>query len=111
MNRKEHLTKEGLQQIINLRASINLGLSDELKVAFPNTTPVQRPEIKDQEIKDPQWLAGFASAEGCFLISVYNSKTITGLAAKLIFKVTQHSRDAELIENLAFYLKCGQYYI
>jgi len=53
LSRKEHLTKEGLQQIINLRASMNLGLSNELEAAFPNTTPVARPEVKKQEIKDP----------------------------------------------------------
>jgi len=42
MNRKEHLTPDGLQQIVNLKASINLGLSDELKVYFSNTIPVPR---------------------------------------------------------------------
>lgn len=65
INRKEHLTKEGLQQIINLRASINNGLSYELKVAFPNTIPVHRPVV-DQVIQDPNWLAGFAEGESNF---------------------------------------------
>jgi hypothetical protein len=36
MNRKEHLTSEGLTRIIAIRASMNNGLSPELKVAFPN---------------------------------------------------------------------------
>ncbi len=40
---------------------MNKGLSDELKAAFPNTEPVPRPIVVDQVIKDPQWLAGFAS--------------------------------------------------
>ena len=53
MSRKEHLTIEGLQQIVNIRASMNKGLSPELKMAFPNTIPVKRPLIVDQEIKDP----------------------------------------------------------
>lgn len=53
MNRKEHLTKEGLQQIINLRASMNLGLSDELKATFPNTILVPRPPVVGKEIQDP----------------------------------------------------------
>ena len=47
MNRKEQLTQEGLQQIVNLRASINNGLSPKLKEAFPDTIPVQRPIVKD----------------------------------------------------------------
>lgn len=40
-----HLTEDGLQQIINLRASINLGLSDLHKSKFPNYNPVARPII------------------------------------------------------------------
>ena len=40
MIKGEHLKKEGLQSIINIRASLNLGLSEVLKAAFPNTIPV-----------------------------------------------------------------------
>lgn len=32
---KEHLTIEGVNKIVAIKASMNLGLSDELKVAFP----------------------------------------------------------------------------
>lgn len=52
-NRKAHLTKEGLQQIVNLRASLNKGLSEGLNEAFPETIPDPRPLVNDQEIKDP----------------------------------------------------------
>ena len=48
MDHKKHLTVEGLQQIVNLRAAINLGLSDELKAAFPNIISVKRPLVKSQ---------------------------------------------------------------
>ena len=37
-NCKEHFTSEGLQKIVNLKASINWGLSSELKAAFPEGT-------------------------------------------------------------------------
>jgi len=53
---KEHLIIEGLQKIVNIKASMNLGLSAprvELKMAFPNAIPVKRPLVKDQIIKDP----------------------------------------------------------
>jgi hypothetical protein len=50
---KEQLTMEGLQKIVAIKASINHGLSDELKVAFKYITPVQRPKILDSKIKDP----------------------------------------------------------
>ena len=36
INTKEHLTIEGLRKIVSLKASINLGLTDELKGAFPD---------------------------------------------------------------------------
>jgi hypothetical protein len=52
MINKAHLTTEGLQEIINIKASMNLGLSDELKSNFINTVPVQRPTIKTTNIPD-----------------------------------------------------------
>jgi hypothetical protein len=46
------LTKDGLEQIINIRASINLGLSDLHKTKFPKFNPVDRPIINYTEIPD-----------------------------------------------------------
>jgi hypothetical protein len=66
---KEHLTYEGVQKIISIKASMNLGLTDSLKIAFPNVVPVLRPIIKSK-ISDSNWLTGFTSAEGCFLVRV-----------------------------------------
>lgn len=43
MQLKEHLTLEGLQKIINIRATLNYGLSKELQLMFPETIPVPRP--------------------------------------------------------------------
>jgi hypothetical protein len=51
---KKHLTEEGLVEIVNIRASMNLGLSDELKKAFSNAVPVKRPLVLDLVIRDPQ---------------------------------------------------------
>ena len=39
MSNKSHLTMEGLQQIINIKASMNLGLSDLLKSEFKDFVP------------------------------------------------------------------------
>jgi len=52
-SRKEHLTIEGLRKIVAIKASMHLGLSKELKVAFPNIIPVKRPLVVDQVITDP----------------------------------------------------------
>jgi len=53
MNRQEHLTTEGLNKIVSLRASMNLGLYEVLKESFPEITPVPRPEVSHQGIQDP----------------------------------------------------------
>jgi hypothetical protein len=53
VQRKEHLTSEGFHQILSIKASINLGLSDSLKETFPEIVPVSRPKIEDQSISDP----------------------------------------------------------
>jgi LAGLIDADG endonuclease len=100
MNDKGHLTLEGLHRIVNLRASLNLGLSNLQKASFPNYNPVERPIIKTTEIADLNWIAGFASGEGCFLVSIYNSKTTIGQAVKLIFSISQHERDKNLASPL-----------
>lgn len=38
---KEHNTLEGVQKIVNIRASLNLGISKDLKEAFPRAVPVK----------------------------------------------------------------------
>lgn len=106
MSRKEHLTKEGLNKIVAMKASMNLGLSTELKAAFPHTIPVPRPLVNDQEIKDPQWVAGFVEGEGCFFVHIFKSKTKTGSAIKFIFQITQHTRDSELMKSLIEWFGC-----
>jgi hypothetical protein len=49
---------------------MNNGLSPEgpLKVAFPDVIAVQRPLLAVQEIKDPEWIAGFVEGEVVFLL-------------------------------------------
>ena len=92
MLNKEHLTPEGIQKIINLKASINRGLPDKLKAAFPDTKPVQRPVVELRSIPDPNWIAGFTSAEGCFHVNTSKSATNKlGFRAQLRFTITQHS--------------------
>ena len=108
MLNKEHLTEEGLHKIIAIRASLNLGLSPELELAFPKIAPVERPSVLDQKIKDPNWIAGFASAEGSFMVKIYQSNKLSlGSCVSLVFQITQHSRDKQLMENLIDYFGCG----
>ena len=39
VNNKAHLTLEDLKEIVNIKASMNLGLSESLQAAFPGVTP------------------------------------------------------------------------
>ena len=53
MRRKEHLTKEGFMKILAIKASMNHGLSEKLKVAFPDILAVERPLVIEKKIPDP----------------------------------------------------------
>jgi hypothetical protein len=44
---KEHIKEEGLHKIIAIKASMNLGLSDSLKGAFPSIVPAQRLKVEN----------------------------------------------------------------
>ena len=111
INTKVHLTEVGLQQIINIRASMNLGLSDLQISKFSHYKPVPRPINNYTEIKNPNWIAGFSTAEGCFVVNISKSNlTKTGQIIQLIFKISQHQRDKNLLELIAKYLNCGAVY-
>lgn len=109
LQNKGHLNPNGLQEIVNLKASLNLGLNDKLKAHFPNTLLVSRPQISFKGIPDPNWLSGFSEGEACFFISVYESlKSKLGYAVQLVFRITQHSRDKELLKGIEEYFSCGR---
>jgi len=107
-SQKEHLNKAGLNKIVAIRASMNRGLTDILKKEFPNIVPVNRPIMAKPDYLEPNGVSGFISGEGCFYISVYKSKTKLGYATALMFSVSQHMRDIQLIESLVTFFNCGQ---
>jgi hypothetical protein len=113
---KGHLSKEGLQEIMSIKANMNKGLSDELEKAFlsdKNTVAelnieVARPLVPDCIIPDPQWIAGFTTGEGCFMIKLSKSPTSRlGFGVQLIFQLTQNNRDEALMKCILTYLGCG----
>ena len=96
--------------VISKSNSVKTGLSEELKVAFPNAEPILRPLIQNQVIPDPCWLAGFINGEG-FFIHIKASKTKIGKQVLLKFQISQHLRDKELLESFVdYYFGCGNYY-
>ena len=115
VNSKEHLTEAGLKKLISVRASLNKGLPERLKVAFPNITPVPRPttpktnlEWNKSELK--HWMAGFVTGEGCFYIKTSKSKTHKlGINVGLQFIIVQNIRDAYLIESFVQFFGGGSF--
>jgi len=101
---------EGFTKLLAIRASLNLGLSTELKTEFSHIIPVVRPLVIQPKVLDPQWLVGFTEAEGCFLIDIYKAQTKVGEAVRLIFQLTQHSRDEALMNRLVEFFDCGSVY-
>lgn len=110
---KKHLTIEGLHELISIRASLNKGLSDRLKKAFPNIKPVVRPEVSNFSLVPHNsninhWVAGFVSGEGCFFIHTSKSKTHKlGISVALNFFVVQNIRDSYLLASFAQIFGCG----
>ena len=54
---------------LNIRASINKGLSKKLSIAFPNTNLIERPLVNIERINHFNWLVGFVDGEGCFYVN------------------------------------------
>ena len=116
---KKHLSPNGLQEIVNIRSSMNKGLTSNLIKSFPNTIPVERPIILFQDYH-PEWIAGFVSVfnqlvkdqEGDGGFSIRASKTdsdSTMFHLSLVFYITQHIKDTNLIKSFKPFFKCGTF--
>ena len=108
MLEKKHLTVEGLREIVAIKASMNRGLPDKLKTAFSDITPTDGPLGGGRAVSDPYWLAGFTTAEGCFFVNIHKSpNSKLKERVRLVFQLTQHSRDEYLMKTLVDYFGCG----
>ena len=106
---KEHLTQNGLNKVIALKACLKRGLPSDISLAFSDVILIDRPRVNNMDVKiDPYWFAGFSSGEACFYVKIFKSKTKIGEAVLLTFQLTQHLRDEPLIRRLADYLGCGR---
>ena len=106
INKGAHTTVNGLQKIINIKASLNLGLSESHKSEFNQVNPVERKIIQTTNIPDPNWVSGFVSGEGNFDASLRT--TSKGSKVSLRFRVSQHQRDTQLMGLLISYLGVGR---
>lgn len=97
MRDKKHLSAEGFRYILGIKASLNLGLPSPLKTAFPDISPISKALVQLPKEINPYWVAGFASGEACFSVNIWKSlSNKLGERVSCKFRITQHSRDAEL---------------
>ena len=107
---KLHLTEDGFKEILNIRASMNLRLTDQIKFVFFNLKPAKKPIVENFSIQNPNWLSGFTSGGyGCFnVIVVKSSHTKLGYRVCLRFEIAQHNWDIELLKSFITCLGCGR---
>ena len=106
MKCKKHLTLEGIQEIVNIKASMNTKISLS---AFSNIVPVIRLSVPLINSIDPFWFAGFSTGEACFSLSLKKSPSSKlGETAWLRFIITQHIRDKYLINSFVNFFGCGK---
>lgn len=108
MKNKEHLTLDGLKKILSYKASLNLGLSEELKDKFSDIKAVKRPLIIDKDIPSPCWVAGFTTGDGSFYLTIRANKLNEIPRTDIGFSITQHSRDMLLLEKFITFFNCGR---
>jgi len=109
MESGQHNSLPGLYEIFGLKAALNKGLPEIVKAEYPDIVPAILPEFQIPFSLNPDWLAGFITAEGSFFISLYLSeKRKAGYAVSLVFSLSQHVKDIELLKRLAKYLECGR---
>ena len=83
---------------------------------FPFTVPAERILVKDElDRNNPdhaKWLAGFIeAAEGNFHLGISdNNKLKLGKAVRLVFTLTQHSRDEVLLKSLVEFFENSGYF-
>ncbi len=102
----EHLNSEGVKKILSIKGAINKGLSDELLIAFPDIYIVGRPLIQVKETPNLKWIAGFVEAEGSFKVTIINRPN-NRYQVLIVFQITQHGRDKQLLNILLNYFGCG----
>lgn len=109
---QNHLTKEGLANIINIKASMNFkSISDFIQAEYPDINPVKRPLMQSIESIDPDWLSGFVEGEGCFFVNIYKRKdSILGEGVKLVFKITQDKRNSDILALFSRVFGSGKVY-
>jgi len=108
---KGSLSIVDLKNIVCIKASLNRGLSSNLKSIFLEVIPVKR-WYKYCDLKssiNPFWMLGFTEAEGNFYKGVYKKTDQHHGFVRLVFTITQHIRDKDLLKHFINFFNCGNY--
>ena len=57
----------------------------------------------NREIKklNPWWVTGYTDAEGSFILNIFKNKNVVlGYSVKLIYQITAHSSDIDIMYSL-----------
>jgi len=102
IKQREHLTERGILKLIGLKSSLNWGLSDNLKNAFPNVAYVNKPEYKFNQIPNPFWVSGFTSGDGSFHLNIKKtSNRVSRVSVR--YSINLNIKDIEVLKDLASY--------
>lgn len=98
MEKKEHLNKSGLESILSIRSVLNWGLTDKLKLYFPDVIPGIRPEYSiSNNPSDPNWISGFSDGESSFYIASNANKV------RVVFEIHLNERELPLVNKIQNY--------
>lgn len=101
----EHLTEKGISKLIEIKSSLNKGLSEKLKHKFSGVDLFERVEFKFEGIPSSYWIAGFVSGDGSF--NIKTTKTRMG-KVQLRFAVHLHIREKEVLKGLSQFFEFEQ---
>lgn len=102
---KSHTTIEGLNKLINIKASFPQGLTNSLKESYTNaggeiypvTLPEYNPVLSNLNY---WWLSGFINTDGSFFFTLTQ-----GVTAKI--SIGQHTKSLVLLEGIIKFLNFG----
>lgn len=105
---KKHTTKEGIEELFLIKASMNTSLKNEQNLKIIEKKRPQR-NLENLNISDLNWISGFVEGEGCFSISIIKSKLREVNEAVLCrFIITQHIRDLNILKKIQEIFECGR---
>ena len=96
MNNKQHLTVDGLNEILSLKSVLNRGLTEQIKSNFLNVKYLVRPEyqVSDKPL-NPYWVSGFSEGDSSFFVHITKTNRVM-----VVYQIELHSRELPLLYKI-----------